>query len=122
MNPLNTHLQAIGQSTCQKRIVVCKLVDAGGKIVALESNRCDPEGGMCHRKGIVQERDTYALTSECNWTHAEIMAINSLPEGAEPRTAHIFGHDFACQSCTDALEAVGVTKIECYPITTITQE
>jgi deoxycytidylate deaminase len=107
--------QAKAESTCQKRVTVVQIIDEKGYIVACESNRCAPEGRTCHRMGVVQGKENYDTHSHCNWAHAEINAINALPEGAKPKKAILYGHDFYCQPCEDALRAVGVTEFKVKP-------
>lgn len=105
-------IQAYHESTCQKRVTVVALLDKDGNVLSRESNRCNPDGGTCHRLGIVQNVNNYDVHSSCNWTHAEIMAIKALPEGARPYKAILYGHDFYCQTCENALKAAGVEEFE----------
>jgi deoxycytidylate deaminase len=100
------------ESTCQKRPVVCILVSKEGRVVSSGANRCEPEGGLCARLNINQNKENYDTTSTCNWSHAEIQAIANLPEGYKPHFAILKGHQFFCQPCEDALKAVGVTEFE----------
>jgi deoxycytidylate deaminase len=100
------------ESTCQKRPVVCILVSKEGKVVSSGANRCEPEGGVCHRLGIIQNKENYDTASTCNWSHAEIQAIGNLPEDFKPHKAFLKGHEFFCQPCEDALKAIGVEKFE----------
>ena len=100
------------ESTCQKRIVVCELYDIDGNLLARESNRCDPSGGTCHRLGATQSKESYDVESECNWTHAEIMALNSLAKDAKPYKSIIYGHEFYCPTCEAALKKAGVQILE----------
>jgi len=100
------------ESTCQKRIIVCEIFDVDGKLLARESNRCEPEGETCHRIGVVQAKEGYDVNSSCNWTHAEIMAINALPNNSRPYKAVISGHDFYCDACEEALKNIGVEILE----------
>lgn len=95
------------ESTCQKRITICEIYDAQGNLLSRESNRCSPEG-ECHRLGVLQDKENYDETSDCNWVHAEIMAIKALPDGAKPTSAVLKGHDFICTPCEKALWEVGV--------------
>lgn len=101
------------ESTCHKRVTVCEIFDQHGTMLARESNRCNPEGGSCHRMTTSNTREAYPKDSECNWTHAEIMAINALSASARPYSAFVYGHDFPCPSCEAALRARGVALIEC---------
>ncbi len=110
---MKTLEEAAAESTCQKRLVVCEIYDEFGKILAVESNRCSPTGGLCHRIGIVQTKSDYDVTSACNWTHAEVMAIRALPGGRHhPYRAVIYGHDYPCDACDMALRRVGVETID----------
>jgi deoxycytidylate deaminase len=108
---MKTFKEAIEESTCQKRATVCEIYDANWILLSRESNRCNPEGGTCHRLGLVQNKDNYDKDSHCNWTHAEINAIAALPEGSTPFEAIVYGHNFACQNCENALKAAGVQRI-----------
>lgn len=108
---MKTLSQAAKESTCQKRIVVCILYDASGTPLAVESNRCSPAGGTCQRVGISNGQADYPVESTCNWTHAEIMALNALPKDAKPYAAVVYGHDFPCPTCEKALRAAGIEHI-----------
>jgi deoxycytidylate deaminase len=57
-------------------------------------------------------KEGYALVSSCNWAHAEIRALASVPPGAKPTKAVIYGHDFPCPYCEIALRAAGIKNIE----------
>lgn len=104
------------ESTCQKRVTVCELLErhrsGAWQVVARESNRCEPLGGACHRMGRADLQALYPETSECNWIHAERMAIAAIPPGRRPTRAIIYGHDFPCPPCEAALRAAGVDRIE----------
>ena len=100
------------QSTCQKRVTVCEIFNEDNECLARESNRCSPEGGTCHRLGLIQGKDNYDVNSHCNWTHAEINTIKALPENCKPHRAVIYGHDFFCDNCENELRKVGVTIFE----------
>lgn len=107
--------EVAGESTCQKRVTVCTLLEPlehGWLLVACESNRCEPDGGTCHRLGTKDAQATYPADSQCNWTHAEIRAIAAIPPDTKPTRAVIFGHDFPCPSCEAALRAAGIERIE----------
>jgi len=101
----------LAESTCQKRKTVCELYDADGNLLSRESNRCNPDG-ICHRLGVVQGKDNYDKSSNCNWTHCEINAIKSLPKDNKPIKAILYGHDFYCDKCEDALRLAGVKIFE----------
>ena len=98
---------AATQSTCQKRVTVVALFDVDGKLLSIGSNRCDPPGGVCERLGITNAKADYPSAS-CNWVHAEVMALGSLPLGSLPHEAVLWGHDFFCGECEKALRARGV--------------
>ena len=100
------------ESTCQKRTTVCEILDEKGTLLARESNRCNPEGGTCHRLEVNQDKTNYDKESQCNWTHAEINAIAALPKDCKPFQAIIYGHTFFCDACEDALKKVGVTHFK----------
>lgn len=102
----------VAESTCQKRVVVCELYDDQGVLLSRQSNRCNPANGICSRLNIVQNKESYDVHSTCNWTHAEIMAIQNLPENSNPVTAILYGHDFYCGSCEEALKSIGITSLK----------
>lgn len=104
--------QAVTESTCRKRIVVCELYDAEGTLLARASNRCNPPGGICARMERQDGQATYPTHSECGWTHAEVMAVAALTAGISPTRAILYGHDFPCPACEDALRKAGVIDIE----------
>lgn len=104
------------QSTCQKRVTVCVISGAFGRVLAVESNRCAPEGGKCHRLGVVQGKAGYPSDSTCNWQHAERRAVNALGPTDKARRAEIYGHDFPCDDCEQALRRAGVKDITCIPL------
>lgn len=108
---MKTLQEVKSESTCQKRVTVCEIFDKDGKLLSRESNRCNPDGGMCHRLGIVQDKNNYDTDSHCNWTHAEINAIANLPIGASPFKAVLHGHSFYCDACESALKSVGVIEL-----------
>jgi deoxycytidylate deaminase len=100
------------ESTCQKRAVVCILVSKEGRVVSSGANRCEPTDGICSRLGLIQNKEKYDTTSTCNWTHAEVTAIQNLPEAFKPYKAFLRGHEFFCTPCEEALKGVGVEKFE----------
>lgn len=105
----------ISESTCQKRITVCEIYDENNKLLSRESNRCNPDGGVCHRLFLVQDKGAYDKESRCNWTHAEINAINNLPQNSNPYKAVLYGHDFFCDSCEKELRKIGIVDFLIYP-------
>jgi deoxycytidylate deaminase len=109
---MKTFLEVKLESTCQKRVTVVEIFDKEGKLLSRESNRCDPNNGECSRIGVVQNKDNYDVHSTCNWTHAEIMAIQALPEGSKPYMAVLYGHSFYCTPCEQALRDVGVVEFK----------
>lgn len=113
MADLRELIEVVGkESTCQKRPVVCILLSEEGRVVSSGANRCEPEGGVCHRLGLVQNKENYDETSTCNWSHAEVQAIANLPKGYKPYTAVLKGHEFFCQPCEDKLREIGVKQFE----------
>ena len=109
---MKTLEQAAGESTCQKRKTICDIYDKDGNLLSRESNRCAPTGGVCHRLGVVQNKENYDKESSCNWTHAEINAINNLPAGSAPYKSVLYGHSFYCDNCENALKGAGVEVLE----------
>lgn len=112
---MKTFENVIAESTCQKRVTVCELYDWNGMLLCRESNRCNPDG-ICCRLGVIQNKDNYDKNSNCNWTHAEIMAISALPKHLsggiiKPHKAIVYGHDFICDSCEEALKDAGVEEL-----------
>lgn len=106
---------AAGESTCLKRVTVCVLLDDAQTVIACESNRCDPPNGICQRLARKDQQETYPVTSSCNWTHAEIRAIRSAPWDAVPSVARIYGHEWPCPTCEEALRNNGIERIEVFP-------
>lgn len=102
----------LAESTCQKRKTVCELYDVVGNLLARESNRCEPEGGVCYRLGVVQNKANYDTSSNCNWTHCEMNALKNLPKGAKPHKAVLYGHNFYCDKCETALKLAGIKIFE----------
>lgn len=98
---------AATQSTCQKRVTVVALFDVGGELLSVGTNRCNPPAGICERLGVANAKADYPVAS-CNWVHAEVMALGSLPLSAIPFEAVLYGHDFFCDECEKALRARGV--------------
>ena len=104
--------EIVAESTCQKRITICEIYDQYYNLLSRESNRCEPDNGICARIGTIQNKENYDVHSQCNWTHAEIRAINALPIGTDPEYAVLYGHDFYCDACEKALKKVGVTRLD----------
>src|SRR6266498_2197148 len=75
-----------GESTCQKRAVVCVLLDKNNLIVAAESNRCAPDG-VCPRLSRFSTKENYPPDT-CNSEHAEVRAMKLAKR--PPKTAIIF--------------------------------
>ena len=99
------------ESTCQKRITVCEIYDENDILLSRESNRCNPTDGICSRLNINNTKSDYPLES-CNWSHAEVNAIKALPVNSKPYKSILYGHDFYCQACEDALKNSGVQLLE----------
>lgn len=111
---MKTLSQVIAESTCQKRVTVCEIFDATGTLLARESNRCTPNGGVCERLRIANGKADYP-DAQCNWSHAEIQALNAVPEGSKPFRAGVIGHDFACPRCEQVLREAGVVVLDVTP-------
>jgi deoxycytidylate deaminase len=103
--------EVVSESTCQKRVTMCEIFDSAGNLLARESNRCSPSGGICHRIGVTNTKQDYPRESYCNWTHAEINAINALNTLDNPHKAILYGHTFLCDNCEAALKAAGIKEI-----------
>lgn len=112
LNKRKSFTEVQKESTCQKRTTVCEIYDEKGMLLARESNRCNPEGGTCHRLEINQDKANYDKESQCNWTHAEINAIAALQKDCKPFQAIIYGHTFFCDACEEALRKAGVTHFK----------
>ena len=108
---------AAGDSTCQKRVTVCEIYDVDGNLLACESNRCSPIGGVCHRLGIQSVKEGYPSVSTCNWDHAEARAVAALPADSRPYRAVLYGHEFLCGDCEVKVRGAGVDVIEIVPET-----
>lgn len=102
------------KSTCQKRSVVCVLLNAQNRIISYGVNSCNPEGGTCHRLGLVQDKSNYDHSSNCRWVHAEIDALKHLLHGEEytPYKAVLYGHEFFCLDCENELKKQGVVEFQ----------
>ncbi len=106
-------ISVVAESTCLKRVTVCELFNADGRLIARESNRCNPPNGICARATVRQGKEGYAVTAECNWAHAEARALDECI--GNPVTAIVYGHDFACPECERKLRAAGVADIQIIP-------
>lgn len=102
----------ISESTCQKRVTVVEIYDKENNLLSRESNRCSPNDGTCQRLSMANNKENYPVESTCNWTHAEINAIASLPVGSLPYKSILYGHDFYCDKCEKALKNIGVIVFE----------
>ena len=111
---MKTWLQVKAESTCQKRVTVCEIFDKNGKLLARESNRCNPHGGVCERLAVTNGKADYP-DAQCNWSHAEIEALNAVPDGEQPFRAVVYGHDFACPQCEVKLREAGVVVLDVVP-------
>lgn len=96
------------QSTCKKKITICEIYSEDGILLSRESNRCNPENGICSRINIIQDKKNYDKESNCNWTHAEINSINNLPKNSRPFISLLYGHSFYCNECENKLKKIGV--------------
>ena len=103
-------------STCQKRIVVCVLLD-DESVIRVSSNRCTPFTGACTRLDDVTAQAHYPMITDCRSEHAEARAIHrsTWPLPHAERTAVILGHTFPCEPCETALRNVGVSQIYVIP-------
>jgi deoxycytidylate deaminase len=102
----------VAESTCQKRITICEIYDKDYNLLSRESNRCEPDNGICARLGVIQNKENYDVHSQCNWIHAEIRAVYSLPSESKPYLSILYGHDFYCDACEKTLKEAGVQKLE----------
>ena len=89
-----------------------KYTISGGNLLSRESNRCSPDNNICSRLNIVQGKENYDINSTCNWVHAEINTINNLPADSKPYKSILYGHDFYCDACENALKEAGVEVLE----------
>jgi deoxycytidylate deaminase len=101
------HLAA-QKSTCQKRSVVCILLDKDNELVAAESNRCSPDSFFCPRLSLTTTKANYPADT-CNSEHAEVRAMKVAKR--LPKTAIIFGHTFFCDDCEGFLRGMGVENL-----------
>lgn len=99
--------KAVADSTCQKRATVCVLLDKDDNVVAVESNRCSPDG-VCPRLTLITSKTNYPADT-CNSEHAEVRAMK-LAKGL-PKTAIIYGHTFFCDDCEGFLRGMGVANL-----------
>ena len=100
------------ESTCQKRVTICEIFDKEGNLLSRESNRCSPDGGICHRLEVNQGKDNYDVNSQCNWHHAEQRAVSLLPIGSNAYRSVLYGHSFYCDACESALRGSGVEILD----------
>lgn len=108
---MNTITQAASQSTCEKRVTVCVLLDANDTVLACESNQCQTP---CQRLSQVTSKSSYP-TATCDTDHAELRALRALKPGDRPVRSVLYGHAFYCESCEQALRACGVGTLELGP-------
>lgn len=97
--------KTINASTCQKRAVVCILVDKNEKVVAVESSRCSPPNGLCPRLSLVTNKENYP-PNLCNTEHAEVRALKLAKR--IPKRAILIGHTFFCDDCERLLKSYGI--------------
>lgn len=109
---MKTFEEVYKESTCQKRVTVVEIYNKEGNLLSRESNRCEPEGKVCHRLGLVQNKKNYDVLSSCNWTHAEINAIKSLKPEDKPYKSILYGHNFYCDNCENKLKEKGIKIFE----------
>lgn len=111
MNIINALSQL---SNCQKRATACVLFDAENRPAGFGWNFCAPPVSGCARLKMSQSKAGYTGT-ECETIHAEIMAIRSAHPKRPPVSAVLYGHDFICQQCEDALRNFGITEMRVMP-------
>ena len=111
-----SYIHVAQQSTCQKRVTLCVIYDRNGRVLAADSNRCAPPDGVCQRLGVVQQKENYS-TESCNWEHAEARAVAYAMKYARsaPHRAVLYGHDFICDACENALKSIGVVEFDIIP-------
>lgn len=105
---INSLKEVYSESTCQKRVTICEIYDKNDILLSRESNRCNPDGGICSRLGLIQNKSNYDVESSCNWIHAEVHAINNIPTGSMPYKSVLYGHDFYCDRCESILREAGI--------------
>jgi deoxycytidylate deaminase len=99
---------AIATCNCQKRVVVCILLDKDRKVISTESQRCRPPNGECCRLDRINTQANYN-NQGCDPVHAEIRALQNMT--GKPKYAYLAGHDFPCPPCEQLLKDNGVTDI-----------
>jgi len=104
-NPEIAMMSALMESTCQKRKVICILLDKDEKIVAIESNHCNPPNGVCAQLNMVTAKETYP-PNRCNSEHAEVRALKLAKR--MPKYAVLIGHKFLCDDCERLLTSYGI--------------
>jgi hypothetical protein len=113
---MNSFYKVMRESTCKKRVTICEIYDIDNNLLSRESNRCNPDNGVCARLGVIQSKENYDVHSHCNWTHAEINAIKSLPLDCKPHKIILYGHNFLCDNCEQELRKIGVVDFEISPM------
>lgn len=98
-------------SNCQKRVTVCILFDTENRPAGFGYNFCAPPTPICPRLGLSQTKEKYTGT-ECETIHAEIMALRSTHPKRPPISAVLYGHDFVCLECEEALKKARIKNIQ----------
>lgn len=96
------------QSTCGKRAVAAGCY-VGEKFIT-SANHCEDTGHVCPR----MELGSGDQPNLCSSTHAEMGLLNRLRTidlDILPSIVWIYGHYYACQSCSKALADFGIREI-----------
>lgn len=100
-----------GNGPCAKQVVKATVVAKNGTHF-VATNHCDTPQTTCARAGM-PTGDGYELCRTiCGQrNHAEPNAIRLAGKHANGATLYIEGHTYACQHCTAAAEAAGISEI-----------
>ena len=109
---LNHLTKDLGNGPCAKQVVTATLVDKNG--ISFEAtNHCDNPQPVCPREGMLTGVGYGLCKTVCGQrAHAEVNAIALAGFHAKGATLYLKGHTYACRSCIEAAEKVGVLEIK----------
>jgi deoxycytidylate deaminase len=96
---------------CAKQRVVAEITTPdGGRFYG--ENLCFRPQQTCPRQDMPTGKGYHLCRSICVQSgHAEINALAAAGDKARGATMTVFGHSYACESCTAAAEAAGIVEI-----------
>lgn len=99
---------------CLKQTVTCVLTDESTGVSIEATNQCFPEGSPAVCPRVTLGLPTGEGYHHCGPPiHAEVAAIAAAREkgmALEGATCRIYGHEYICTECVDALLDAGVTR------------